>query len=187
MMAAIIACVIVIAAVLGVVLFTTSEASAYSQKLKLAEHADVPDGGAEAPAAEDGPGAADFTGKRLLVAEDNAINMEIAAMILTEAGFAVETAENGRIALDKVSSSRPGYYDAVLMDVQMPVMDGFEATRAIRASGREDAQTVPVIALTANAFDEDVERSMQAGLNAHLSKPVEPDILFETLETLIHP
>ena len=78
-----------------------------------------------------------------------------------------------------------GYYDVILMDMRMPEMDGLEATRLIRASGREDAETIPIIALTANAFDEDVQRSMQAGLNAHLSKPVEPDALFETLETMI--
>ena len=80
---------------------------------------------------------------------------------------------------------RPGYYDAILMDMRMPEMDGLEATRAIRALDRPDAGTIPIIALTANAFDEDVQRSMQAGLNAHLSKPVEPDVLFKTLENLL--
>ena len=79
------------------------------------------------------------------------------------------------------------YYDAILMDMRMPEMDGLEATRTIRAMDREDAKTIPIIALTANAFDEDVQRSLQAGLNAHLSKPVEPDVLFETLESLIRP
>ena len=79
----------------------------------------------------------------------------------------------------------PGYYDAVLMDMRMPEMDGLEASKVIRAMDREDAKTVPIIALTANAFDEDVQRSMQAGLNAHLSKPVEPDTLYEILESLI--
>ena len=79
-----------------------------------------------------------------------------------------------------------GYYDAVLMDMRMPEMDGLEATRRIRAMNRSDAKNIPVIALTANAFDEDVQRSMQAGLNAHLSKPVEPDVLFETLEALLY-
>ena len=79
----------------------------------------------------------------------------------------------------------PGWYDAILMDMRMPEMDGLEATRAIRSLEREDAKTIPVIAMTANAFDEDVQQSMQAGLNAHLSKPVERKILFETLENLI--
>ena len=79
-----------------------------------------------------------------------------------------------------------GYYDAILMDIRMPEMDGLEATKRIRALDRADAKTIPIIALTANAFDEDVQRSMQAGLDAHLSKPVEPELLFETLENLIH-
>ena len=78
-----------------------------------------------------------------------------------------------------------GFYDAILMDMRMPEMDGLEATRAIRAMDRADAQSIPIIALTANAFDEDVQHSMQAGLNAHLSKPIQPELLFETLESLI--
>ena len=97
----------------------------------------------------------------------------------------VEHAENGWIAVDMFASHGPGYYDAVLMDMRMPEMDGLEATRTIRAMDREDAKKIPIIALTANAFDEDVQRSMQAGLNAHLSKPVEPEALFATLEGLI--
>ena len=127
----------------------------------------------------------DFAGKRLLLVEDNMINMEIANMILTEAGFTVETAENGRIAVDKFEASEQGHYDAILMDMRMPEMDGLEATRTIRAMDRQDAKAIPIIALTANAFDEDVQRSLQAGLNAHLSKPVQPEALYETLESLI--
>ena len=106
-------------------------------------------------------------------------------MVLSMREIEADVAQNGRIAVDKYLEHEPGYYDAILMDMRMPEMDGLEATRAIRASGREDSETIPVIALTANAFDEDVQRSMQAGLNAHLSKPVEPDALFETLETMI--
>ena len=83
------------------------------------------------------------------------------------------------------AAHEPGYYSAVLMDMRMPEMDGLEATMAIRAMDRPDAKEIPIIALTANAFDEDVQKSLQAGLNAHLSKPVEPDNLFDTLETLI--
>ena len=94
-------------------------------------------------------------------------------------------AENGKLAVEQFAAHEPGYYDAILMDMRMPVMDGLEATRTIRAMDRPDAAEIPIIALTANAFDEDVQRSMQAGLNAHLSKPVEPDALFETLERLI--
>ena len=96
-----------------------------------------------------------------------------------------EECEIGRVAVEKFAASEPGYYDAILMDMRMPEMDGLEATNAIRAMKRQDAKTIPIIALTANAFDEDVQRSMQAGLNAHLSKPVEPEALFETLENLI--
>ena len=84
-----------------------------------------------------------------------------------------------------VASSSPGYYDAILMDMRMPEMNGLEATEAIRAMDREDAKRIPIIALTANAFDEDVQKSLQAGLNAHLTKPVDIDILFETLEKMI--
>ena len=97
----------------------------------------------------------------------------------------VDLAENGRIAVEEFSEHEPGHYDAILMDMRMPEMDGLEATRLIRAMDREDARRIPVIALTANAFDEDVQRSLQAGLNAHLSKPVQPEVLFETLESLI--
>ena len=129
---------------------------------------------------------ADLTGKRILLAEDVEINAEIMLMVLSMREMEAELAENGRIAVEMFRDHEPGYYDAILMDLRMPEMDGLEATRAIRAMDRPDAKEIPIIALTANAFDEDVQRSMQAGLNAHLSKPVEPDILFETLENLLH-
>ncbi len=87
-----------------------------------------------------------------------------------------------KMAVEMFENHSPGYYDAILMDMRMPEMDGLEATRRIRALDREDAGTIPIIALTANAFDDDVQRSIQAGLNAHLSKPVEPDLLFEKPE-----
>ena len=128
---------------------------------------------------------ADLTGRRILLAEDVEVNAEIISMVLQSRNMEVDLAENGRIALEKFSGHEPGYYDAVLMDMRMPEMDGLEATRRIRAVDREDAQLIPIIALTANAFDEDVQRSLQAGLNAHLSKPVQPEVLFETLESLI--
>ena len=127
----------------------------------------------------------DLKGRRILLAEDVMINAEIMMMVLGMREITVDHAANGQIAVDMYLAREPGYYDAVLMDMRMPVMDGLEATRSIRASGREDAKSIPVIALTANAFDEDVQRSMQAGLNAHLSKPVEPEALFDTLENLI--
>ncbi len=128
---------------------------------------------------------ADLKGRRILLAEDMSVNAEIMMMVLSMREMEVDLAENGQIAVDMFSGHEAGYYDAVLMDMRMPVMDGLEATRTIRALDRPDAGTIPIIALTANAFDEDVQRSMQAGLNAHLSKPVEPEALFETLENLI--
>ena len=128
---------------------------------------------------------ADLKGRRVLLAEDMAVNAEIMMMVLSMREIEVEHAENGRIATEMFASHAPGYFDAILMDMRMPEMDGLEATRAIRAMDKEDAKTIPIIALTANAFDEDVQRSMQAGLNAHLSKPVEPEALFRTLENLI--
>ena len=127
----------------------------------------------------------DLTGRRVLLAEDVAINAEIIAMVLSMREMKTELAENGKIAVDMFSEHEEGYYDAILMDMRMPEVDGLEATRTIRKLDREDAKTIPIIALTANAFDEDVQRSMQAGLDSHLSKPVEPDLLFEALETLI--
>ena len=128
---------------------------------------------------------ADLKGRHILLAEDMPVNAEIMMMVLSMREMEAELAENGQIALDKFAEHEAGYYDAILMDMRMPVMDGLEATRRIRAMDRSDAKTIPIIALTANAFDEDVQRSMQAGLNAHLSKPVEPEALFETLEQLI--
>lgn len=124
-------------------------------------------------------------GRRVLLAEDVAINAEIMMMVLSMREIDVDHAENGKIAVAMYQDHEPGYYDAILMDMRMPEMDGLEATQVIRASGRADAKSIPIIALTANAFDEDVQRSMQAGLNAHLSKPVEPELLFETLEGLL--
>ena len=129
---------------------------------------------------------ADLKGCRVLLAEDVMVNAEIIMMVLSMREIQVDHAENGRVAVEMFEEHEEGYYDAVLMDMRMPEMDGLEATRRIRAMGRSDAKNIPVIALTANAFDEDVQRSMQAGLNAHLSKPVEPDVLFETLEALLY-
>ena len=129
--------------------------------------------------------AVSLKNRRVLLAEDISVNAEIMIMVLSMREIQTEHAENGRIAVEMFEKHEEGYYDAVLMDMRMPEMDGLEATRRIRAMNRSDAKTIPVIALTANAFDEDVQHSMQAGLNAHLSKPVEPDVLFETLEGLL--
>ena len=127
----------------------------------------------------------DLKGRRVLLAEDVAVNAEIVKMVLNMREIEVDLAENGLAAVNLFKSHEPGYYDAILMDMRMPEMDGLEATRTIRSLPRDDAKTIPVIALTANAFDEDVQRSIQAGLNFHLSKPVEPEALFEALENLI--
>ena len=135
-----------------------------------------------------GPGKkqkAELSGRQVLLAEDVQINAEIIIMLLEARGMKVDLAVNGRLAVEQYTSHPEGYYDAVLMDMRMPEMDGLTAAKLIRASGRADAGDIPIIALTANAFDEDVQRSLQAGLNAHLSKPVEPDALYETLESLI--
>ncbi|MBR1391470.1 MAG: response regulator [Lachnospiraceae bacterium] len=128
---------------------------------------------------------AELNGKRILLAEDVMINAEIMKRLLSMKGIEVEHAENGQLAVDMFCDSPQDYYDAVLMDVRMPVLDGLGATEAIRKLDREDAQKVPIIAMTANAFDEDVQRSLQAGMNAHLAKPVEPEHLYQTLEELI--
>jgi len=128
---------------------------------------------------------AELKGRRILLAEDMLINAQIMIRVLTMREMVTEHAENGKLALEMFENSEPGYYDAILMDMRMPEMTGIEATIAIRALERPDAKKIPIIALTANAFDEDVQRSLQAGMNAHLSKPVEPAVLFETLEELL--
>ena len=129
--------------------------------------------------------AADLNGKRILLAEDVIINAEIMKEVLTVKGAVIDHAENGKAALDMFAAGEEGYYDAVLMDIRMPEMDGLEATEKIRALNRADAKRVPIIAMTANAFDGDVQRSLQAGMNAHLSKPVSPEKLYQTLGELI--
>ncbi|MBQ5423284.1 MAG: response regulator [Clostridiales bacterium] len=127
----------------------------------------------------------DLTGLRVLVAEDVEVNADILQMILESREIDSDIAENGKVAVDLFASHPENYYAAILMDMRMPEMDGLEATRKIRAMDRADAKEIPVIALTANAFDEDVQRSLQAGLNAHLTKPIQPEVLFETLESLV--
>jgi len=126
-----------------------------------------------------------LTGRKILLAEDVLVNAEIMKQVILMREAEVDHAENGKIVVDLFEKSPIGYYDAILMDVRMPEMDGLEATAAIRAIDRPDAKIIPIIALTANAFDEDVQRSLQMGMNAHLSKPVEPEHLYQTLEELI--
>ena len=128
---------------------------------------------------------ADLTGRRILLAEDIEMNAEIMMDVLEMEDMETDHAENGRIAVERFQNSEIGMYSAILMDIRMPEMDGLEATQVIRALDRPDAKTIPIIALTANAFDEDVQRSLQCGMNAHLTKPVEPEHLFKTLGELI--
>ncbi len=157
-------------------------------KFKLADEKDV-DGGESAAEQSASSDAAepeiDFSKKRLLLVEDNLINMEIAQMILSQAGFMVETAENGQIALEKVSASAPGYYDAILMDIQMPVMDGYGATRAIRALPDPALARIPILAMTANAFKEDAQAVLDAGMQAHIAKPIDVGMLIKTLTDVL--
>ncbi len=127
----------------------------------------------------------DLSGCRVLLVEDNEINAEIACMVLTQFGMEVDRAANGQIGLERVKSSGMGYYQAVLMDIQMPVMNGYEATRALRALEGEYYKTVPIIAMSANAYDEDVKECMAVGMNAHIAKPFNPDDLLKLLDSYI--
>ena len=122
---------------------------------------------------------------RLLLAEDNSINREIATLILTDMGFEVETAEDGDIAVKMLVSREPGYYHCILMDIQMPVMDGYEAARTIRALSDEQLSSIPIIAMTANAFKEDEEAAKEAGMQGHIAKPLEIDAMKKTLKEVL--
>jgi signal transduction histidine kinase/ActR/RegA family two-component response regulator len=123
----------------------------------------------------------DIRGMKLLLVEDNALNLEIAVELLTDAGATVNTAENGQEAVDQFLAAAPGTYDAILMDIMMPVMNGYDATRAIRASTHPEAATIPIIAMTANAYAEDVQKALDAGMNAHVAKPIDVERLFTVL------
>ena len=128
---------------------------------------------------------ADFKGKHILLVEDNELNREIAQEILQEYGFLVDTAENGAVAVEKVSTAAPGSYDLVLMDVQMPIMDGYTATRKIRALDDPARAKLPIIAMTANAFDEDRRNALESGMNGFLSKPIVIDDLVQELRKIL--
>ena len=127
----------------------------------------------------------DLAGKRMLVCEDNAMNREIAAALLEEKGILVDTAENGQEGVTVFRQSVPGTYAAVLMDLRMPVKNGYEAAQEIRSLGRSDADTVPIIAMTADAFEDDIQKCIDAGMNGHIAKPVSPDQLYKTLAGVI--
>ena len=128
---------------------------------------------------------ADFSGRRVLLVEDNALNQEIARFMLENAGMKVTTAENGKEAVEIFQDSNAYDFDLILMDVMMPVMDGLTATRTIRALPRADAQTIPIFAMTANAFTDDIEESHKAGMNEHLSKPLDAEKLLATIQRYV--
>jgi PAS domain S-box-containing protein len=122
---------------------------------------------------------------RILLAEDNELNQEIAAAILEDAGFTIEIAGNGQIAVDMLKKSEPGYYQLVLMDVRMPVMNGYEATKEIRNLENKELSSIPILAMTANAFEEDKQEALMAGMNGHLAKPIDIEVLFDALNKIL--
>lgn len=127
----------------------------------------------------------DFSGKRVLLVEDNEINIEVAEELLNIVGIQVEKAMNGRLAVERMLETEPGYYDLIFMDIQMPVMNGYEASKAIRASDRDDLTHIPIVAMTADAFSDDIRKSKDAGMNDHISKPVDVEKLEEVLHRWI--
>ena len=124
-------------------------------------------------------------GRKVLLVDDNEMNREIAMDMLSDNGVLVETADNGFKAVEAIAASKPGDFDLVLMDIQMPVMDGYEATRRIRALPNKALANIPIVAMTANAFDEDRKASLAVGMNAHLAKPVGADVLCKVLSEFI--
>jgi len=126
-----------------------------------------------------------FSGKRVLLVEDNIINMEIANLILEQLGFEVDTAEDGKMAVEMVEEFPSATYDVILMDIQMPIMDGYEATRAIRSLEDESRANVPIVAMTANAFAEDVQAARDAGMQGHIAKPIDIAVMVRTLNDVI--
>lgn len=126
-----------------------------------------------------------FKGKKILLTEDNELNREIAVELLKEEGFILDTAEDGTIAVEKMRTAKPGQYDLILMDIQMPIMDGYEATRQIRKSENPEIAKIPIIAITANAFEEDRQKALEAGMNEHVSKPIDLERLLEVLKNVL--
>ncbi|MBR5116294.1 MAG: response regulator, partial [Lachnospiraceae bacterium] len=128
---------------------------------------------------------ADFSEVRILLVEDQEINRQIETKILSRAGFRIEYAENGRVAVDKISASEPGYYQIVLMDINMPEMNGYEAAQAIRALPDPALSSVPIVAMTANAFHEDIQKAHDCGMNDHIAKPIEIPRMMEVLTRIL--
>ena len=131
------------------------------------------------------PDFSGLAGRHVLLCEDHPLNQEIARAMLTGKGILVQLAEDGQKGVESFATSPAGYFDCVLMDIRMPVMDGYEAAKAIRALDRPDAGTVPIVAMTADAFADDVQKCLDAGMNGHISKPVEPELMFDTLRRFI--
>ena len=127
----------------------------------------------------------ELSGRHVLVAEDNDLNWEILDELLSDMGMKLERAENGQMCLEKFNASDPGFYDVILMDVRMPIMNGYESTTAIRALSRPDAQDIPIIAMTADAFSEDIKHCLECGMNAHTAKPINLDELLSLLKKYI--
>ena len=134
---------------------------------------------------EDFRDRAKFQTGRILLAEDNELNQEIATEIFRDAGFTTEIAPNGKIAIDMLQNSEPGYYQVILMDVQMPVMNGYEAARRIRKLEDRRLSGIPILAMTANAFEEDKQEALRAGMNGHIAKPIDIDNFFDTLNEVL--
>ena len=128
----------------------------------------------------------DFAGKKVLLVEDNELNQEIASTILSEAGFTVDIANDGDVAVNKMKKASVGQYDLILMDIQMPKMDGYEATRQIRQLADRQIADIPIVAMTANAFEEDRQSALDAGMNGHIAKPIKNSELFEILKTVLN-
>ncbi len=139
----------------------------------------------EKPAADEAPAVLDFTGKKILLAEDNEMNQMIAVEILKSTGFTIDIASNGAEAVEKMEAAPAGTYDVILMDIQMPVMDGYEAAKRIRAMEDQEKAEIPIIAVTANAFEEDRKIALEAGMNGHLAKPYDIDAIMKTLSELL--
>jgi CheY-like chemotaxis protein len=141
--------------------------------------------GKEADEGSDHPEVLDFSGKRILMAEDNDLNAEIAMTLLEDSGFAIERAKNGQECIDMLAEHDAKYYDIILMDVQMPKLNGYEATQKIREMTDPDKANIPIVAMTANAFKEDQQQALDMGMNGHLAKPIDIGKVFGTLKELL--
>ncbi len=126
-----------------------------------------------------------FNGRSILLVEDNELNQEIAMEILKEAGFEVDVADDGAVAVEKMKAAKPGRYDLILMDIQMPILNGYDATRQIRGLERKEIAGIPIIAMTANAFEEDKQTALEAGMNGHIAKPIDVGMLMAALEEIL--